>query len=230
MRGFDPPTSLPGTTVVTHVLGTTCYLCLRVGQAKGGGAGGIRTLDRALQPYNGLANRRLQPLGHSSMSADMPDARASRKRQIQITPRPYIESPALRAHSSRTADIPYRAFRHIFPGSAVSMTLSNPHGIRAARPDPGRSFRHVFAQASRRNRGKLIRWHRRADSIPRESRFQVGTRNAGFSPHSIMPSDPAKYRASILFRRFFALVGGPLRVRRPSQPAPVTNEHDPLTL
>src|SRR6202167_4716087 len=33
---------------------------------KDGGAGGIRTLDRALQPYNGLANRRLQPLGHSS--------------------------------------------------------------------------------------------------------------------------------------------------------------------
>ena len=31
-----------------------------------GGAGGIRTLDRALQPYNGLANRRLQPLGHVS--------------------------------------------------------------------------------------------------------------------------------------------------------------------
>jgi hypothetical protein len=48
----------------------------------GGGAGGIRTLDRALQPYNGLANRRLQPLGHSSDRADMPDAGASRKRQI----------------------------------------------------------------------------------------------------------------------------------------------------
>src|SRR5438034_977908 len=47
-----------------------------------GGAGGIRTLDRALQPYNGLANRRLQPLGHSSIEADMPDAGASRKRQI----------------------------------------------------------------------------------------------------------------------------------------------------
>ena len=31
-----------------------------------GGAGGIRTLDTAFQPYNGLANRRLQPLGHSS--------------------------------------------------------------------------------------------------------------------------------------------------------------------
>jgi hypothetical protein len=47
-----------------------------------GGAGGIRTLDRALQPYNGLANRRLQPLGHSSGQADMPDAGVSRKRQI----------------------------------------------------------------------------------------------------------------------------------------------------
>lgn len=33
---------------------------------KAGGAGGIRTLDTPLQAYNGLANRRLQPLGHSS--------------------------------------------------------------------------------------------------------------------------------------------------------------------
>jgi hypothetical protein len=59
-------------------------LLLRVsGQIRNtGGAGGIRTLDRALQPYNGLANRRLQPLGHSSIRADMPDAGASRKRQI----------------------------------------------------------------------------------------------------------------------------------------------------
>src|SRR5438094_484644 len=58
-------------------------------RAKGGGAGGIRTLDRALQPYNGLANRRLQPLGHSSVTADMPDAGASRKRQIQVALRPF---------------------------------------------------------------------------------------------------------------------------------------------
>src|SRR5260221_13961213 len=47
-----------------------------------GGAGGIRTLDRALQPYNGLANRRLQPLGHSSVAPDMPDPGMGRKRQI----------------------------------------------------------------------------------------------------------------------------------------------------
>ena len=33
-----------------------------------GGDGGIRTLDSALGHYNGLANRRLQPLGHVSNS------------------------------------------------------------------------------------------------------------------------------------------------------------------
>jgi hypothetical protein len=31
-----------------------------------GGEGGIRTPDRGVSPYNGLANRRLQPLGHLS--------------------------------------------------------------------------------------------------------------------------------------------------------------------
>jgi hypothetical protein len=49
-----------------------------------GGDGGIRTLDRALQPYNGLANRRLQPLGHVSGQADMPDTAPSRKRPISF--------------------------------------------------------------------------------------------------------------------------------------------------
>jgi hypothetical protein len=37
-------------------------------EGKSGGERGIRTLDRAFQPYNGLANRRLQPLGHLSGS------------------------------------------------------------------------------------------------------------------------------------------------------------------
>src|SRR3984957_3681078 len=54
-----------------------------VADHQNGGAGGIRTLDRALQPYNGLANRRLQPLGHSSVVADMPDTGASRKLQFE---------------------------------------------------------------------------------------------------------------------------------------------------
>ena len=34
-----------------------------------GGEAGIRTLGRVLRPYNGLANRRLQPLGH--LTADV---------------------------------------------------------------------------------------------------------------------------------------------------------------
>ncbi len=59
-----------------------------------GGDGGIRTLDRALQPYNGLANRRLQPLGHVSGEADMPDTAPSRKRQLRgnVMPPVHIES------------------------------------------------------------------------------------------------------------------------------------------
>ena len=36
-----------------------------------GGERGIRTPDRALRPYNGLANRRLQPLGHLSAVSDL---------------------------------------------------------------------------------------------------------------------------------------------------------------
>ena len=46
-----------------------------------GGDGGIRTLDRPLQAYNGLANRRLQPLGHVSNAPGMPDTAAGCKRQ-----------------------------------------------------------------------------------------------------------------------------------------------------
>src|ERR1700733_2818822 len=58
-----------------------------------GGDGGIRTLDRALQPYNGLANRRLQPLGHISALrrdalADMPDAAAYCNTRAEPRPRP----------------------------------------------------------------------------------------------------------------------------------------------
>ncbi len=75
-------------------------------KAKGGGAGGIRTLDRALQPYNGLANRRLQPLGHSSIRADMPDARASRKRQIQIAAKPFGSPGARRWRFGRDVATP----------------------------------------------------------------------------------------------------------------------------
>ncbi len=35
-------------------------------RVESGGEGGIRTPGRSFSPYNGLANRRLQPLGHLS--------------------------------------------------------------------------------------------------------------------------------------------------------------------
>src|SRR5436189_5923529 len=42
------------------------------------GEGGIRTLDTAFGPYNGLANRRLRPLGHLSKTAPTIVDRAGR--------------------------------------------------------------------------------------------------------------------------------------------------------
>src|SRR5579872_5964272 len=39
--------------------------------SKLGGEAGIRTLDTAFRPYNGLANRRLQPLGHLTAKASI---------------------------------------------------------------------------------------------------------------------------------------------------------------
>src|SRR5229473_6605347 len=49
------------------------------------GGGGIRTPDRVLRPYNGLANRRLQPLGHPSRGVNYP--RVSLSEQARSTSR-----------------------------------------------------------------------------------------------------------------------------------------------
>ena len=60
------------------------------------GEGGIRTPDKAFRPYNGLANRRLQPLGHLSqlprnnftcgeqpnLAADQPTGERLRRRRL----------------------------------------------------------------------------------------------------------------------------------------------------
>ena len=43
--------------------------CVGGRPGRGGGGRGIRTLGKALQPYDGLANRCLQPLGHPSARA-----------------------------------------------------------------------------------------------------------------------------------------------------------------
>src|SRR5215472_17051237 len=58
-----------------------------------GGAGGIRTLDTAFQPYNGLANRRLQPLGHSSVRAFSLKAKASASRDFDAEGGSFAQEP-----------------------------------------------------------------------------------------------------------------------------------------
>ena len=62
-------------------------------ELKSGGEGGIRTPGRSFGPYNGLANRRIQPLCHlSAVLADgSPDvlkrmAASLRKYNIKTTP------------------------------------------------------------------------------------------------------------------------------------------------
>jgi hypothetical protein len=55
-----------------------CGLVKNAHGEENGGDGGIRTLDRALQPYNGLANRRLQPLGHVSSDTEPLQKRGGR--------------------------------------------------------------------------------------------------------------------------------------------------------
>ena len=109
-----------------------------------GGAGGIRTLDRPLQAYNGLANRRLQPLGHSSTSADMPDAGPSRKRQIQITPRSFRGVTTRLAFSDGRADSVARS-RLVGPALARSACGGSAPGS-PARCDV---VRNRFGSASR---------------------------------------------------------------------------------
>jgi len=71
------------------------------------------------------------------MSADMPDAGASRKRQIQIAPRLFGRRRRFARIPYEWPMFPYRAFRCIFPGSAVSTRKppGNWHG-RALREIP----------------------------------------------------------------------------------------------
>ncbi len=52
-----------------------------------GGEGGIRTPGTGVSPYNGLANRRLQPLGHLSggqgISLSLLDVKTERRKRRQ---------------------------------------------------------------------------------------------------------------------------------------------------
>ena len=76
------------------------------------GERGIRTLDTGLTPYNGLANRRLQPLGHLSQrgfelrNLDNPslwlNSCVARRADMSVSSavnchRRFVESPSLRS-------------------------------------------------------------------------------------------------------------------------------------
>jgi len=153
----------------------------------------------------------------------MPDASASRKRQIQITPRTF-------RGARRFARVPHeRPISGIarldacFPGSVVSATrktAQHRRGERDARPDLRGEFSPRGYLTRFRNRVKLIRRHRRPDSIPRKLRVPDRGARAQALPRSINASDPAKDQASIIFCRFFALFGRPSTVRHPSRPTP----------
>jgi hypothetical protein len=97
----DSPSRQPS-GVSPEIAARNHVLSCNINTLVGGGDGGIRTLDRALQPYNGLANRRLQPLGHVSRA--MP-------REICPT-HPPIASDAGRAWRAAEDDLPGRQRSH----------------------------------------------------------------------------------------------------------------------
>src|SRR5438046_10495673 len=60
---------------------------------KTGGEAGIRTLDTAFRPYNGLANRRLQPLGHLTADAKCTEISTSRIEILHWRRRRFFRPP-----------------------------------------------------------------------------------------------------------------------------------------
>jgi hypothetical protein len=124
------------------------------------------------------------------MSADMPDARASRKRQIQITPGP-------------------------LGGRRRFARISHPHGGPRF---SGSSCRGSHTRL--RNRVKLIRCPQRADSTPAVAavpdRCAQPPRLAALQRHSVR----GKCRASSTIRRLFVPVGRLSTARHRSWPCP----------
>ena len=111
-----------------------------------------------------------------------------------------MEAPALPAHSSPTADIPYRAFRCVFPGFVVLVThrrLSNRHGVRNATPDLRGGFSLSVCLTRRvENRVKLIRRRQRATRFHANRGSRPWRARAGFFAILYDVFDPGKYRAS----------------------------------
>ncbi len=75
-----------------------CISCNELHET-GGGEAGIRTLGRGLCPFNGLANRRLQPLGHLTASTTREPAGTGRN--TDYTPMSAVVRPPRQPSAAR---------------------------------------------------------------------------------------------------------------------------------
>ena len=155
------------------------------------------------------------------MSADMPDASASRKRQIQITSRTFRVAGASRAfpHERLISGIARLAACSRALWVSVTRKTAQQSVRRDARPDLGGEFSPCGCLMRFRNRVKLIRCRRRPDSIPQITVPDRGARGRAFATLYKCPPIPRKIGLSSPFAGFLALVGRPSTVRHPLPPA-----------
>ena len=166
-----------------------------------GGDGGIRTLDRALQPYNGLANRRLQPLGHISASVFPREIRLPQARQEAHIPR----TPRVRP-SQNSARAVHEAFPStpapptpISAGSRPRCTLLATLLHHSVHARPGR-----FAAGRMGRRGRPCRLSRRPS--PKWRRASPAIADGKAAERVWLVEHPALYTAGTSARD-----GGPAR-------------------
>src|SRR5947199_5063699 len=68
------------------------------------GEGGIRTPDRGISPYNGLANRRLQPLGHLSNCLRYLNFYGPPAAKLPVWIQPWVHNAGLGGKRLKTVD------------------------------------------------------------------------------------------------------------------------------
>ena len=99
-----------------------------------GGEAGIRTLDTGLSPYNGLANRRLRPLGHLTVETRclVAEIRATRiSTQVPSIRRTGADAEATRPRASS----PTTVHRHRATTAAFGLWATSPT-VFASRQSP----------------------------------------------------------------------------------------------
>ena len=163
------------------------------------------------------------------MRADMPDAAASRKRQIQITPRPFRGAGAFRIRLTNGRYPLLRVWARL-------SGLGGPEGSRLVQRLAWRARRGIWPMGevcpAHRcgNRVKLIRGRRRADSIPSPPQGSKPSRASARVCLTLwMPFGPGN-RVPITFRRFFAPLGRSGGGEASPRPAPTCDAPRELTL